>query len=182
MEGSTLRLWAQSSPQSRVGIFSKRKRSEKQSTRGCYTASSHHSRQSPCVRFNMERAEVRASSTPYGGGGVGGKVRKPTSRKPPPTPYARPEQNQPQRRWLSKLVDPAYRLITGGATRLLPYLFSKSLPSNALPCPGDEDQGHLPPPIFSLKFPIYCDLSRVLEIAFEINIIFILSILSIWGN
>ncbi|KAG7021778.1 Nuclear pore complex protein NUP1 [Cucurbita argyrosperma subsp. argyrosperma] len=88
----------------------------------------------------MERAEVRASSIPYGGGGVGGKVRKPTSRKPPPTPYARPEQNQPQRRWLSKLVDPAYRLITGGATRLLPYLFSRSLPSNALPCPGDEDQ------------------------------------------
>ncbi|XP_022144995.1 nuclear pore complex protein NUP1 isoform X2 [Momordica charantia] len=87
----------------------------------------------------MERADQRTSSTPYGGGGVGGKLRKPTSRKPPPTPYARPEQNQSHRRWLSKLVDPAYRLITGGATRLLPYLFSKSLPSNALPSPGDED-------------------------------------------
>lgn len=100
----------------------------------------------------MERAEERTSSIPYGGGGVGGKVRKPTLRKPPPTPYARPEQSQPQRRWLSKLVDPAYRLITGGATRLLPYLFSKSLPSSALPSSGDEDQGHfLFPNLLSLN-------------------------------
>lgn len=88
----------------------------------------------------MERAEEGTSSTPYAGGGVGGKVRKPTSRKPPPTPYARPVHDQSQRRWLSKLVDPAYRLITGGATRLLPYLFSKPLPSNALPSPGNVDQ------------------------------------------
>lgn len=100
----------------------------------------------PVCRRTMERADQRTSSTPYGGGGVGGKLRKPTSRKPPPTPYARPEQNQSHRRWLSKLVDPAYRLITGSATRLLPYLFSKSLPSNALPSPGDEDHGYLRPP------------------------------------
>ncbi|XP_022960828.1 nuclear pore complex protein NUP1-like isoform X1 [Cucurbita moschata] len=88
----------------------------------------------------MERAEGGTSSTPYGGGGIGGKVRKPNSRKPLPSPYARPVHNQSHRRWLSKLVDPAYRLITGGATRLLPYLFPKPLPSNALPSPGDEDQ------------------------------------------
>ncbi|XP_038879645.1 nuclear pore complex protein NUP1 isoform X2 [Benincasa hispida] len=88
----------------------------------------------------MDSAEEGTSSAPYGGGGVGGKVRKPTTRKPPPTPYARPLHNQSQRRWLSKLVDPAYRLITDGATRLLPYLFLKPLPSNALPSPGDVDQ------------------------------------------
>ncbi|XP_008443984.1 nuclear pore complex protein NUP1 isoform X2 [Cucumis melo] len=90
----------------------------------------------------METPDQGTSSTPYpgGGGGVGGKVRKPTTRKPPPTPYARPLHNQSDRRWLSKLVDPAYRLITDGATRLLPFLFSKPLPSTALPSPGDVDQ------------------------------------------
>ncbi|KAE8653110.1 nuclear pore complex protein NUP1 isoform X2 [Cucumis sativus] len=88
----------------------------------------------------METPDPRTSSTPYAGGGLGGKVRKPTTRKPPPTPYARPVHNQSQRRWLSNLVDPAYRLITDGATRLLPYLFSKPLPSTTLPSPGDVDR------------------------------------------
>ncbi|KAG7023514.1 Nuclear pore complex protein NUP1 [Cucurbita argyrosperma subsp. argyrosperma] len=53
----------------------------------------------------MERAEGGTSSTPYGGGGIGGKVRKPNTRKPLPSPYARPVHNQSHRRWLSKLVD-----------------------------------------------------------------------------
>ncbi|KAJ4839232.1 hypothetical protein Tsubulata_007765 [Turnera subulata] len=62
--------------------------------------------------------------------GAGGKVRKPPSRRPPATPYARTQQNQnqPQRsgRWLSRLVvDPAYRLISGGANLIFPSFFSK---------------------------------------------------------
>ncbi|KAG2718774.1 hypothetical protein I3760_03G236400 [Carya illinoinensis] len=76
--------------------------------------------------------------------GAGGKVRKPPSRKPPSTPYPRPppsqvrdrSQSQDQdggRRWLSKLVDPAYRLISSGATRILPLLFSKPPAVHALP-------------------------------------------------
>ncbi|KAF5482185.1 hypothetical protein F2P56_002774 [Juglans regia] len=76
--------------------------------------------------------------------GAGGKVRKPPSRKPPSTPYSRPppsqgrdrSQSQDQdggRRWLSKLVDPAYRLISSGATRILPLLFSKPPAVHALP-------------------------------------------------
>ncbi|KAJ0030231.1 hypothetical protein Pint_13003 [Pistacia integerrima] len=70
------------------------------------------------------------------GRGVGGKFRKPSSRKPPSTPYSRPH---PRSRWLSKLVDPAYRLISGGATRILPSLFSKS-PECSLPPPNDQQQ------------------------------------------
>jgi len=53
--------------------------------------------------------------------GAGGKLRKPPPRKPPSTPYARPSSNH---RWISKLVDPAYRIITDGATRFLPSFFS----------------------------------------------------------
>ncbi|PON63227.1 nucleoporin-like protein [Parasponia andersonii] len=62
--------------------------------------------------------------------GAGGKLRKPT-RKPPATPYARPAapsqaDGAQQRRWLSKLVDPACRLISGGASLFFPSFFSKS--------------------------------------------------------
>ncbi|KEH38489.1 hypothetical protein MtrunA17_Chr2g0313971 [Medicago truncatula] len=53
--------------------------------------------------------------------GAGGKLRKPLPRKPPSTPYARPSSN---RRWISKLVNPAYRIIADGATRFLPSFFS----------------------------------------------------------
>ncbi|GAB2216131.1 hypothetical protein Droror1_Dr00023899 [Drosera rotundifolia] len=59
--------------------------------------------------------------------GAGGKYRKPPARKPPSTPYDRP---QSRRRtgggWLSKIVDPAYQILAGGATRLLPSIFSGS--------------------------------------------------------
>ncbi|KAK9102017.1 hypothetical protein Sjap_019271 [Stephania japonica] len=73
-----------------------------------------------------------------GGGerGGGGKLRRPPRRKPSATPYDRPPppQFQPQNRgggsgwWLSKLVDPAARVIVGGATRFFPSLFFKSHP------------------------------------------------------
>ncbi|KAF2310637.1 hypothetical protein GH714_015867 [Hevea brasiliensis] len=76
--------------------------------------------------------------------GAGGKFRKPPSWRPPATPYARPPQNQEQRgRWLSKLVDPAFRLIAGGATLIFPSFFSKSQSVNALPSPsGRDDDSH----------------------------------------
>ncbi|CAK8569025.1 unnamed protein product [Lathyrus sativus] len=61
--------------------------------------------------------------------GAGGKLRKPPPRKPPASPYTRPSLTA-NRRWISKLVDPAYRIIAGGATRFLPSLFS-----------SNEDQG-----------------------------------------
>ncbi|XP_042498321.1 nuclear pore complex protein NUP1 [Macadamia integrifolia] len=80
--------------------------------------------------------------------GTGGKFRKPTSRKPQPSPYARPA-NQTTRNaqrsdkgWLSKFVDPASRLLSGGATRLFPSFFSKTPVIIALPTPSDsEDSG-----------------------------------------
>ncbi|KAL2945902.1 hypothetical protein AAZX31_U020600 [Glycine max] len=76
--------------------------------------------------------------------GAGGKLRNLPPRKPPPSPYARPPEAT-RRRWISKLVDPAYRLITGGATRILPSFFSATAaapPPSLLPCPtsaaGDQ--------------------------------------------
>lgn len=79
--------------------------------------------------------------------GAGGKLRNLPPRKPPPSPYARPPEAT-RRRWISKLVDPAYRLITGGATRILPSFFSATAaapPPSLLPCPTSaaEDQGHI---------------------------------------
>ncbi|KAL6961851.1 hypothetical protein U1Q18_028378 [Sarracenia purpurea var. burkii] len=85
--------------------------------------------------MGSEQATPSSSSGPYGGGerSAGGKFRKPPSRRLPLTPYDRPSANQSQaikqRRdggWLSKLVDPACRLITGGATRIFPSILSKS--------------------------------------------------------
>ncbi|EEF35215.1 hypothetical protein RCOM_1075930 [Ricinus communis] len=78
--------------------------------------------------------------------GAGGKFRKPPSRRQLSTPYARPPPNQAQhgggggRRWLSKLVDPAYRLIVGGANLFLPSFLFKSGSINALPGPTDQDE------------------------------------------
>ncbi|KAJ0560935.1 hypothetical protein HanHA300_Chr06g0217061 [Helianthus annuus] len=79
----------------------------------------------------MESSKPSSSTTPYpGGAGAGGKFRKPP-RKRPSTPYDRPPpstaNNQSQSGgWLSKLVvNPARRLIVGGATRILPsFLFN----------------------------------------------------------
>ncbi|KAK8597875.1 hypothetical protein V6N13_095271 [Hibiscus sabdariffa] len=73
--------------------------------------------------------------------GAGGKLRRQPPRRPPATPYSRPQQDQSlRRRFLSKLVDPACRLIAGGATRILPSLF-KSFSTDSLPPP--EPQVHV---------------------------------------
>ncbi|MCD9558436.1 hypothetical protein HAX54_015810 [Datura stramonium] len=76
--------------------------------------------------------EFNATPTPYGGRdgerGAGGKFKKPPSRKPPGTPYDRPPLNQLGRTsWLSKLVDPAYRIISSSATRILPSFISNAI-------------------------------------------------------
>lgn len=97
--------------------------------------------------------EGDSGTTPelYGGRegrGAGGKLRKPLARKPLTTPYARPAASQAergQRRWLSKLVDPACRLIASGATRFLPSFFSKSPSSSALPETNVEAHGSFLP-------------------------------------
>ncbi|KAK8501331.1 hypothetical protein V6N12_008349 [Hibiscus sabdariffa] len=71
--------------------------------------------------------------------GVGGKLRRQPPRRPPTTPYSRPQQNQSLcGRFLSKLVDPTYRLIAGGATRIFPSLFSKHLTNDSLPLPEPQ--------------------------------------------
>ncbi|KAM1812506.1 hypothetical protein ACFX11_026442 [Malus domestica] len=93
-------------------------------------------------------AETARSAGLYGERGAGGKLRKPPSRKPNTTPYSRPPSNQAARgprRWLSGIVDPAYRLISGGATRLFPSFFSKSSSLNALPPPiaQHHDEQHM---------------------------------------
>lgn len=74
--------------------------------------------------------------------GAGGKLRKPPPRKPPASPYARPPSTA-SRRWISKLVDPACRLIAGGATRFLPSFFSTADSDSAIANPptSTEDQG-----------------------------------------
>nr|XP_023893689.1 nuclear pore complex protein NUP1 isoform X1 [Quercus suber]POF21385.1 nuclear pore complex protein nup1 [Quercus suber] len=78
--------------------------------------------------------------------GAGGKLRKPPSRKPPSTPYSRPPPPPSQagaeaggRRWISKLVDPAYQLISSGATLIFPSLFSKPDSIDALPAPTPQN-------------------------------------------
>lgn len=80
------------------------------------------------MRTEKRKMERNGETTSFGGG-AGGKLRKPT-RKPPTTPYSRPaasEADRAQRRGLlSKLVDPACRLITGGASLFFPAFFSKS--------------------------------------------------------
>ncbi|KAB1199404.1 hypothetical protein CJ030_MR0G024301 [Morella rubra] len=99
----------------------------------------------------MERDGQTTSSGPNGVGderGAGGKARKPPSRKPTSTPYSRPPPSQSQdqaggRRWLSKLVDPAYRLLSSGATRILPSLFSKPTSVHALPSSASQDRQNL---------------------------------------
>ncbi|EOY31097.1 Dedicator of cytokinesis protein 6, putative isoform 3, partial [Theobroma cacao] len=76
--------------------------------------------------------------------GAGGKLRRQPPRRPPATPYTRPQQNQFLRsRLLSKLVDPACRLITSGATRIFPSLFSKPLTNDSLPPPEPQTDVNL---------------------------------------
>ncbi|KAM0943598.1 hypothetical protein DsansV1_C13g0123891 [Dioscorea sansibarensis] len=86
-------------------------------------------------------------SAAYEGGGAGGKLRKrPMRRATAPTPYDRPPTAARgglggiRNGWLSRLVDPASRIITGGASRLFSSVFRKPLPSlPAPPPPSDEN-------------------------------------------
>lgn len=100
----------------------------------------------------MQRQDETTSSGLYGGErGAGGKLRKPPSRKPHATPYDRPPPNQSRSDngrgggggWFSKPVNLAYRLISGGATRMLPYFFSKSPSTDVLPTSDDQDYDKL---------------------------------------
>lgn len=74
--------------------------------------------------------EAKPSQSLYGERGAGGKFKKPPSKKPPASPYARPPAAPASRiggnGWLSKLVDPTYQLISNSATRIFPSFFSKS--------------------------------------------------------
>lgn len=70
-------------------------------------------------------------------GDAGGKFWKSLSWRPPTTPYARSSPNQAQGgRWLSKLVDPAFRLVAGATALTFPPFFSKLQSVNALPAPS----------------------------------------------
>ncbi|KAJ7974812.1 Nuclear pore complex protein NUP1 [Quillaja saponaria] len=76
---------------------------------------------------------------PFEGGGLGtgGKFRKRPFRRTQTTPYDRPPTALRNARsnngWLSKLVDPAQRLITSSAHRLFSSVFRKRLPAPSLP-------------------------------------------------
>lgn len=77
--------------------------------------------------------------TPYQSGGAGGKLRKkPYRRNIPVTPYDRPptslRNNNSNQSLLTKIVDPASRLISAGAHRLFD-VFRKRLPSLSLQAP-----------------------------------------------
>lgn len=73
--------------------------------------------------------------------GGGGKFRKRPFRRPQTTPYDRPPNSLRNTRngWLSKVVDPASRLITASAHRFFDSVFRRRLPPPPLPRP-------LPPP------------------------------------
>ncbi|KAK7411134.1 hypothetical protein VNO78_02565 [Psophocarpus tetragonolobus] len=87
----------------------------------------------------MAKTDQITGTTPYEARGAGGKLRKPPPRKPPPSPYARPP-NSTRRGWISKFVDPAYRLIAGGASRILPSFLSAAPLTSPLPCPTSAAQ------------------------------------------
>ncbi|KAL8128565.1 hypothetical protein V2J09_017720 [Rumex salicifolius] len=89
------------------------------------------------------KAVAVSSSAAYtpDGRGAGGRLRRPFARKPPSTPYDCPLAQQRRsattgsgRDWISKIVNPAYRLVAGGAARLLPFVFS-SFSTDSLPVP-----------------------------------------------
>ncbi|XXG74050.1 hypothetical protein AAC387_Pa07g2870 [Persea americana] len=82
--------------------------------------------------------------------GIGGKLRKRPFRRPS-TPYDRPPttlpnpSNSDQRNWVSKLIDPASRIISGSAARLFSSVFRKRLPAPApLPEANLEPRNELP--------------------------------------
>ncbi|XP_065871816.1 nuclear pore complex protein NUP1 [Euphorbia lathyris] len=84
------------------------------------------------------------NDNPYEDGGGFGKFRKRPSRKVHSTPYDRPPTavRNPiiaatTNGWLSKLVDPAQRLITSGAHKLFASVFRKRLPPPPPPQPPE---------------------------------------------
>ncbi|WCJ19158.1 hypothetical protein M5689_001458 [Euphorbia peplus] len=89
------------------------------------------------------------ATNPYddaSGGGGFGKFRKRPFRKPHTTPYDRPTTalRNPSlandtNGWLSKLVDPAHRLITSGAHMLFGSVFRKRLPPPPPPQPPESE-------------------------------------------
>uniref|UniRef100_A0A0D3EDV4 CCHC-type domain-containing protein n=3 Tax=Brassica TaxID=3705 RepID=A0A0D3EDV4_BRAOL len=83
------------------------------------------------------KATFSAAAASDAARGTGGKLKRQTARRhTTTTPYSRPPQNQVQRSrpWISRIVDPAYRAISSGATKLLPYFFSSA--------PESEEQQH----------------------------------------
>uniref|UniRef100_A0A6N2M1G6 Uncharacterized protein n=1 Tax=Salix viminalis TaxID=40686 RepID=A0A6N2M1G6_SALVM len=82
-----------------------------------------------------EMTTRESNERPYEDGGGYGKFRKrPLRRKTQTTPYARPatairNPSGSGNGWLSKLVDPAQRLIASGAQRLFASVFRKRLPA-----------------------------------------------------
>ncbi|KAJ7970648.1 Nuclear pore complex protein NUP1 [Quillaja saponaria] len=78
-----------------------------------------------------------------GGLGTGGKFRKRPFRRTQTTPYDRPptalRNSTSNNGWLSKLVDPAQRLITSSAHRLFSSVFRKRLPAPPPPRPYSPD-------------------------------------------
>uniref|UniRef100_A0A1J3F4B2 Nuclear pore complex protein NUP1 n=1 Tax=Noccaea caerulescens TaxID=107243 RepID=A0A1J3F4B2_NOCCA len=98
----------------------------------------------------MASAARGESSNPYGGLGTGGKFRKPTARRSQKTPYDRPPTSVRNSGpgggedkgggWLSKLVDPAQRLITYSAHKLFASVFRKRLVSGETPLQSPEQQ------------------------------------------
>ncbi|XP_057980732.1 nuclear pore complex protein NUP1 isoform X2 [Malania oleifera] len=75
-------------------------------------------------------------------GGAGGKFRKRPSRRTHTTPYDRPPTAlRPigNGSWISKLVDPASKLITSGANRLFSSVFRKRLPAPPLALPPAQE-------------------------------------------
>lgn len=79
-------------------------------------------------------AREEKQKQPYEGLGAGGKFRKtPFRRTTQATPYDRPSTalrnpSTANAGWISKLVDPAQRLITYSAHRLFSTVFNKRLP------------------------------------------------------
>ncbi|KAG9445249.1 hypothetical protein H6P81_016589 [Aristolochia fimbriata] len=92
-----------------------------------------------------------AAGGSYGGGGVGGKFRRRPARRAA-TPYDRPppalrNPEVPGRNggWLSKLVDPASRIIADSASKLFKSVFRKRLPP--IPESNKEARQELPKPV-----------------------------------
>ncbi|EXB39575.1 hypothetical protein L484_012581 [Morus notabilis] len=93
----------------------------------------------------MATAREEPKQQPYEGGGglggAGGKFRKrPFRRTTHTTPYDRPPTafRNPNGGWLSKLVDPAQRLISSSAHRLFSTVFRKRLPPPHPPSPVEN--------------------------------------------